>query len=128
MPPQKTGSVGERSRLAGAEGVSSSYTTGRGNQGRFNRGLLPTPAAVLARVGIKLGQVNRAGYCLVKCPFHKNGKEQHASLSIHQINGNYRCFACGAHGGDVLSLWMQYTGKPFKQAARELGAWGNGHD
>jgi hypothetical protein len=23
----------------------------------------------------------------------------------------------------VLSLWMQYTGKPFKQAAKELGAW-----
>jgi hypothetical protein len=123
MRPQRTGSVGERRRLVGEGGVSSSYTTNCPNQGKFNRGLLPMPVAVLGRVGIKLGPANRAGYCLVKCPLHKNGKERHASLSIHQVNGNFRCFACGAHGGDVLSLWMQYTGKSFKQAAKELGAW-----
>ena len=123
MRPQKTESVGARCLPVWEEGVGSSYATNRPDQGRFNRGLLPMPVAVLARVGIKLGPANRAGYCLVKCPLHKNGKERHASLSIHQVNGNFRCFACGARGGDVLTLWMQYTGKPFKQAAKELGAW-----
>lgn len=81
------------------------------------------PVVILARIGIKPNAANGAGYWLIACPFHKAGTEKNPSLSVHQVNGNFRCFACGAHGGDVLSLWMQYTGHSFKQAAQELGAW-----
>ncbi len=98
---------------------SSSYF----NQGRFCKELLPMPVAVLARIGIKPKAANSAGYWQVRCPLHKDGMERNASLSIHQVNGNFRCFACGAHGGDVLALWMQLTGKSFKDAAQDLGAW-----
>lgn len=93
------------------------------NQGQFNKVALPPPVAVLARIGIKPKPANSAGYWLVRCPFHKGGEEKNASLSMHQANGNFRCFACGAHGGDVLSFWMQHTRQSFKQAAQELGAW-----
>ena len=93
------------------------------NQGVFNKALLPTPVAVLSRLGIKPKAANSAGYWLIKCPLHKGGEEKNASLSIHNVNGNFRCFACGAHGGDVLAFWMQHTGQSFKQSAIELGAW-----
>ncbi len=94
------------------------------NQGQFNKALLPMPVTVLARIGIKPKAANTAGYWLIRCPLHKGGEEKNASLSMHQVNGNFRCFACGAHGGDVLAFWMQHTGRSFKQAAQELGAWG----
>lgn len=93
------------------------------NQGHFNKALLPMPVAVLARIGIKPKVANNAGYWLVRCPFHKGGEEKNASLFIHQVSGHFRCFACGAHGGDMLAFWMQHTGRSFKQAAQELGAW-----
>ena len=95
----------------------------RFNQGQFNRALLPMPVAMLARIGIKPKAANSAGYWLMRCPLHKGGEEKNASFSMHQVNGNFRCFACGAHGGDVLAFWMQRTGQTFKQAALELGAW-----
>ena len=93
------------------------------NQGAFNKALLPAPVAILSRIGIKPKAANSADYWLMRCPFHKGGEEKNASLSMHTVNGNFRCFACGAHGGDVLSFWMQHTGQTFKQAAQELGAW-----
>ncbi len=93
------------------------------NQGIFNKAALPAPAAVLARMGIKPGRANAGGYMQIACPFHKAGEEKNASLSMHNERGNFKCFACGAHGGDVLSFWMQHTGQAFKQAAMELGAW-----
>jgi hypothetical protein len=93
------------------------------NQGRFNKSKLPMPVVILARIGIKPKAANSNGYWQIRCPLHKDGHEQNASLSIHQVDGNFRCFACGAHGGDVLAFWMQLTCKSFKQAAQELGAW-----
>ncbi len=96
------------------------------NQGQFNKALLPMPVALLARMGIKPKAANSAGYWLIKCPLHKGGEEKNASFSMHSVNGNFRCFACGAHGGDVLAFWRQHTGQSFKQAAMELGAWKGG--
>jgi hypothetical protein len=128
MGTRKTNLEGEGGGLTSrGKGVSPSWAasvTKRFDKNRFIKAQLPAPISVLARLGITPKSAGRAGYWLVKCPLHKNGKEQHASLSIHQVNGNFRCFTCGACGGDVLSLWMKYTGKRFKQAAMELGAWG----
>lgn len=133
MKARKTNSVGEyRGVVPASDALNQGSSISRRNRyqhDRFKKSLLPTPISLLARLGIKAGPANLAGYWLIKCPLHKSGKEQHASLSIHQVKGNFRCFACGAHGGDVLSLWMQCTGKTFKQAAKELGAWeGYSHD
>lgn len=100
--------------------------SGRFNQGQFNRAALPAPIAVLQRLGIRPKSANHSGYWQIRCPFHKGGDERNPSLSVHQVNGTFRCFACGAHGGDVLAFWMQHTGQSFKQAAQELGAWKGG--
>jgi hypothetical protein len=128
MPtPQKQHHAGGRGRggLTPSR-MSSCHKTnhsGSFNQGAFNKALLPAPVAILARLGIKPKVANGAGYWLIRCPFHKGGEEKNSSLSMHQVNGNFRCFACGAHGGDVLAFWMQHTGQSFKQAAQDLGAW-----
>ena len=98
----------------------------RFNQGQFDKAALPAPVAILQRIGIKPSRTNAGWYMQIACPFHKAGEEKNASLSMHNVNGNFRCFACGAHGGDVLSFWMQHTGQTFKHAAQELGAWKGG--
>jgi len=63
---------------------------------------------------------NASGWAQVRCVFHEDG---HASLSIHRERGAFRCFACGARGGDVLAFEMLRSGADFKSAARALGAW-----
>jgi hypothetical protein len=128
MGARKTKLEGEGGGLtSGWNGVSPSgvaSVTNRFDKNRFIKARLPAPLSVLASLGITPKSANRSGYWLVKCPLHKNGKEEHASFTIHKVEGNFRCFACGAHGGDVLALWMQHSGKSFKQAAKDLGAWG----
>jgi DNA primase len=89
----------------------------------FNRYSLPMPIAVLAKLGIKPGKANRGGFWVLRCPFHKDGKETHPSLNLQQVQGYYRCHACGAKGGNILSFYMGMTGKRFVDAARELGVW-----
>ena len=54
------------------------------------------------------------------CPFHDDSKP---SLRVRLDSGGFKCMACGAHGGDVLSFHMQRHGLSFKQAAKDLGAW-----
>ena len=63
---------------------------------------------------------NASGWAQVRCVFHV---DQHASLTIHQGRGAFRCFACAARGGDVLAFEMLRTGADFKSAVRALGAW-----
>lgn len=119
--------AGGRGRLTPTNTPMSSYRKANRftqfNQGAFNKAALLSPVAALARLGIKPSRANPGGYMQIACPFHKAGEEKSASLSMHNVIGNFRCFACGAHGGDVLAFWMQHTGQSFKQAAQELGAW-----
>lgn len=63
---------------------------------------------------------NASGWAQVRCAFHD---DRHASLSIHQGRGAFRCFACGARGGDVIAFEMLRSGTDFKDAVRALGAW-----
>jgi hypothetical protein len=132
MDARKTNLVGKGGGLTRrGRRVTPTCTASRTNrigQNRFNRAWLPPPISVLIRLGIIPKSANPAGYCLVKCPLHKNGEEEHASFAIHQVKGNFRCFACGAQGSDVLALWMQHSRKSFEQSAKELGAWGHGYD
>jgi DNA primase len=93
---------------------------------QFNRSSLPMPIVALQRLGIKPGKANRGGFWILPCPFHKDGKEKNPSLHLQQVEGYYRCHACGAKGGDVLALYRAITGKSFRDAARELGAWKEG--
>ena len=95
-------------------------TLRRGGRKRgFDRNRLPAIADYYRPV---LGELrfNASGWAQVHCVFHE---DEHASLSIHRERGAFRCFACGARGGDVLAFEMLRSGADFKSAARALGAW-----
>jgi hypothetical protein len=85
----------------------------------FDRNRLPTVADYYLPV-FGDPRFNARGWAQVRCIFHEDG---HASLSIHRERGAFRCFACGARGGDVLAFEMLRSGVDFKGAARALGAW-----
>ena len=59
---------------------------------------------------------------MIRCPVHKGGDEEHASLSISLVDGHFRCHACGATGGDIVALHRLITGKRFREAVADLGA------
>lgn len=84
----------------------------------FDRELLPSPAAYLGSLGIKLAGTGEWKTAL--CPFHKDSRP---SLRVQLDSGAFRCMACGAHGGDVLAFHMQKRGLKFIDAAKDLGAW-----
>jgi CHC2 zinc finger len=95
-------------------------TLRRGERKRgFDRNRLPTVADYYQPVfgGLRF---NASGWAHVRCVFHEDG---HASLSIHRERGAFRCFGCGARGGDVLAFERRRSGADFKSAARALGAW-----
>jgi len=86
---------------------------------KFNKSALQRPANYFKEQGLKLtggGEWKNA-----VCPFHQ---DTHPSLRVRIDTGGFRCMACGAHGGDVLSFHMQRYGLSFKQAAKDLGACG----
>lgn len=86
----------------------------------FKRDRVPAVSDVLTLLDLRPSKPNGSGFAQVRCPLHG---EAHPSLSIHLGRGNWRCFACGEAGGDVLELYRRARGVSFTQAARELGAW-----
>jgi hypothetical protein len=95
-------------------------TPRRGERKRgFDRNRLPLVADYYQPIFGQL-RFNASGWANVRCVFHEDG---HASLSIHRKRGAFRCFACGARGGDVLAFEMLRSRADFKSAARALGAW-----
>jgi hypothetical protein len=95
-------------------------TLRRGERKReFDRNRLPTVAGYYQPIFGDL-RFNASGWAQVHCVFHEDGT---ASLSIHRERGAFRCFACGARGGDILAFEMLRSGADFKSAARALGAW-----
>lgn len=93
----------------------------KGSGNRFCRERLPNPKSYYAR---ELGDLKPRGeWAEARCPFHKDGKEKHPSLSVNLIEGHFKCFTCGVSGGDVLAFQMKRYGQDFKTAARQLGAW-----
>ena len=85
----------------------------------FDRNRLPSVADYYQPIFGDL-RFNASGWAQVRCTFHEDG---HASLSIHCERGAFRCFTCGARGGDMLAFEMLRSGADFKSAARVLGAW-----
>ena len=86
---------------------------------KFNKSNLQPPASYYQAQGLTLTGGGEWKDAL--CPFHDDSKP---SLRVRLDTGGFKCMACGAHGGDVLSFHMQRYGLSFKQAAKDLGAWG----
>ena len=99
---------------------STSYRGQRsGKRFALNRALLPTPLNYLAQHDLKLK--NGSGdWRLMLCPFHD---DTNSSLSFNLKNGAFKCFACGAKGGDLIAFHMLRTALPFVEACKNLGAW-----
>ena len=86
--------------------------------GKFSRKDLPSSITYYEKQGIELK--GGGAWRDAICPFHKDTKP---SLRINIEKGAYRCFVCGARGGDVLAFHMHKHGLGFIEAAKELGAW-----
>ena len=84
----------------------------------FDRAHLPDPSNYYAEQDLKLTGSGEWKNAL--CPFHEDSKP---SLRAHIDTGCFRCMACGAKSGDVLSFHIQLYGLSFIAAAKALGAW-----
>lgn len=51
-----------------------------------------------------------------KCPFHE---EKTPSFWVYP-DGGYKCFGCGASGGDLIQLVMEQEKKPFMDVIKDL--------
>jgi DNA primase len=86
--------------------------------GKFSRRDLPNSITYYQSQGITLK--GTGAWRDAVCPFHK---DTNPSLRIKTETGAYRCFVCGARGGDVLAFHMHRHSMGFVAAAKELGAW-----
>ncbi len=88
-------------------------------QSNLDKSGLRSPPVVLDTLSIRY---RPAGARLaVYCPFHKGGKERNPSLMMDLKDGHYKCFTCGAKGGDVIAFYRTVTGAGFMEALKELG-------
>ncbi len=57
------------------------------------------------------------------CPFHQDNKK--GSFYVNLQNGAYRCFSCGAKGGDIIRFVQERYQVDFKDAMQKLrNDWG----
>jgi hypothetical protein len=108
-------------RLAGRAGASdwgALYNQAKSSKGRFVKERLPEPLAYYAGQGIELR--GRGVWRDAVCPFHQDARP---SMRVHAETGAFRCMACGASGGDVLSFHRRRHVLGFVEAAQALGAW-----
>ena len=85
---------------------------------RFHHDCLPDPIAYFEGEGLRLR--GRGAWRTTTCLFHD---DKHPSLSVNIDTGSFRCFACGARGGDVLDFHRLRHELGFVDAAKALGAW-----
>ena len=80
----------------------------------------PDPVAYFEGIFGRRLRFNGAGWAQVNCCFHSPDREP--SLSLHR-GGGFNCFACGAHGGDIIEFEHLRTGRDRRAIAQGWGAW-----
>lgn len=108
---------------AGSEAWSALYGRPKSSKvaGRFVRERLPDPVSYYESEGIELR--GRGAWRDALCVFHA---DESPSLRVHVESGAFKCMACGAAGGDVLSFHRRRHVMGFVEAAQALGAWEGG--
>lgn len=91
----------------------------------LDRSSLPTTKQYLAERGLLKSGASQQ-WASICCPAHKGGAETHPSLRVSLADGHFRCMACDAKGGDIVSLHRLFSGLSFREAVRDLG--GRFHD
>jgi hypothetical protein len=89
---------------------------------RFDRPRFPDPVTHFEGLFGRL-RFNSAGWAQVNCCFL--GPDNEPSLSLHR-DGGFNCFACGAHGGDILEFEHLRSGRDRRAIAQDWGAWSGG--
>lgn len=57
------------------------------------------------------------------CPFHNDRRP--GSFKFNTLSGAFKCFSCGASGGDILAFVMQRDDVSFPEALEGLASdWG----
>jgi DNA primase len=84
----------------------------------FNKSKLPEPIVYYSERNFRL-KGNRTWRTTV-CPFHEDTKP---SLAIHVEKGAFKCFSCGAKGGDVIAFHRLLHKMSFVDACKDLGEW-----
>ena len=73
----------------------------------------------LCRYGYRSGQWAIAGLC----PFHDDSRT--GSFKINQETGAFKCWSCGASGGDIIAFVQKKYDLPFREALENLvNEWG----
>jgi hypothetical protein len=106
-------------RLFGQRGKST-FGLSTQRRGKLDRSSLPAPLRYLTAQGLLIGKP-RGEWTTIRCPVHKGGDERKPSLRVSLIDGHFRCMACRASGGDIVSLHMLITDKRFPDAVADLG-------
>ena len=96
----------------------SDYNNPRKYRQIFNKNNLPSPIVYYTERNFRL--VGNGNWCTTVCPFHDDSKP---SLTVHVESGAFKCFACGAKGGDVLDFHKLLNGLSFVEAVTDLDAW-----
>lgn len=87
---------------------------------KLDRSLLPSPIDYYREFFPSLNSNYKSEWVSVLCCFHK---DKNPSLRLNLQSGAFRCFGCGAHGGDVLAFHAQRNNLPFVAAVSFFGAW-----
>ncbi len=57
------------------------------------------------------------------CPFHND--RHPGSFRVNTATGAYKCFSCGAGGGDIIAFMMERDSLTFREALQKLADdWG----
>ena len=64
----------------------------------------------------------RGGAYMAKCPFHKGGEENNASMKIYEETGTYHCFTC-KDTGNAISFLKKHDNLDFIEAVELLASY-----
>ena len=59
---------------------------------------------------------------MAKCPFHKGGEENNASMKIYEETGTYHCFTC-KDTGNAISFLKKHDNLDFIEAVELLASY-----
>jgi hypothetical protein len=84
----------------------------------LDRSLLPSPLAYYRQHFPTLR--DKSKWVTVHCCFHE---DRQPSLALHLPSGAFRCFGCGAKGGDLIAFHMKRYGMSFIATVNYFGGW-----
>jgi hypothetical protein len=120
-PDSRQTNSSHQTTISNSDNTHSAMSRKAFSNRKLIRDSLPSPAKYLNEHGM-LAEAPRGEWVSITCPAHAGGAERNPSLRVSFVNGNFKCMACGAKGGDVIALHRLITGASFMEAVLDLGA------